>query len=60
MSDLNRRLKKAESKLNVNKEQRIVEIVQFCDGPLQPDHTDGNIKTRYVRFDDICKKKAEQ
>ncbi len=43
MSDLNRRLRKVESKLNANKEQRVVEIVQFCDGPLPPDHTDGSI-----------------
>ncbi|MCJ7693451.1 MAG: hypothetical protein MUO22_08565 [Sedimentisphaerales bacterium] len=42
MSNLNRRLKKVEKTLNVNKEQRVAEIVQFCDGPLPPDHTHGN------------------
>jgi hypothetical protein len=60
MSNLNRRLKKVEKTLNVDKEQLIVEIVRFSDGPLPPEHTDGNITTRYVRYDDICKEKAEQ
>jgi hypothetical protein len=60
MSDLSRRLKKLEGKLNVDKEQRIVEIVWFSDGPLPPDHTDGNITTHYVRFNDICNKKEQQ
>ena len=56
MSDLNRRLKKIESKLNVDKEQRVVEIVLFCDGELPPDETHGNVTIRHVRYDDICKK----
>ena len=55
MSDLNRRLKKIESKLNVDKEQRVVEIVVFHDGELPPDHIDGNVTIRQVRYDDICK-----
>ena len=56
MSDLNRRLKKIESKLNVDKEQRVVEIVLFCDGELPPDEIHGNVTIRHVRYDDICKK----
>jgi len=60
MSDLNRRLRKLEGKLNVDKEPRVAEIVWFANAPLPPDHTEGNITIRYVRFDDICKKKAEQ
>ena len=60
MSDLNRRLKKIEKSLNVDNEQRVVEIVMFCDGILPPDHCEGNITTHYVRFDDICSKKEQQ
>ena len=56
MSDLNRRLKKIESKLNFDKEQRVVEIVLFCDGELPPDEIHGNVTIRHVRYDDICKK----
>jgi hypothetical protein len=60
MYDMNRRLKKIESKLNINKKQSVAEIVHFSDGPLPPDHTKGNITAHYVRFDDICSKKEQQ
>ena len=50
MSDLNRRLKKVEKALNVDKEQRVVEIVMFCDGSLPPDQTHGNLTIRTVRI----------
>lgn len=56
MSNLNRKLKKIESKLNVDKEQRVAEIVMFNDGPLPPDQTYGNLTIRHVRFDDIYNK----
>ena len=59
MYDMNRRLKKAEKMLNVDNEQQVVEIVQFCDGPLPPDQTQGNLTIRHVRYNDICKEKAE-
>jgi len=50
MSDMNRRLKKVEKALNVGQEeQRVVEIVMFCDGELPPDHTRGNITIHHVR-----------
>jgi len=52
MSDMNRRLKKVEKALNVGQEeQRVVEIVMFCDGEL-PDRTYGNITIHHVRHYD--------
>lgn len=57
MTDLNRRLKKVEKALNVDKEQRVAEIVMFSDGPLLSDHTEGNITVHYVRFDDYAAKR---
>jgi hypothetical protein len=55
MSNMNRRLKKVEKALNVDKEQRIAEVVWFADGPLPPDDIQGNRTIRHVRYDDICK-----
>jgi hypothetical protein len=61
MYDMNRRLKKAEKALNVGQEeQRVVEIVMFCDGELPPDHTEGNVTIHCVKYDDVCKKKERQ
>jgi hypothetical protein len=60
MSDLNRRLKKVESKLNVDKGQRIAEIVYFTDRPLPPDETYGNTTIRHVRFDDVIKRNRNE
>ena len=57
---MNRRLKKVEKALNVDKEQRVVEIVQFCNGPLPLDYIHGNMTVRTVRIDDICKEKERQ
>lgn len=57
MSDMNRRLKKIEKTLNVDKEQRVAEIVMFCTGQLPSDQTHGNLTIRHVRYDDICKEK---
>ena len=57
MYGMNRRLKKVEKALNVGQEeQRVVEIVLFCDGELPPDEIHGNVTIRHVRYDDICKK----
>ena len=60
MSNLNRRLKRAEKKLNVEKEQQVVQIVQFSDGPLPPEQTCGNLIIRHVRYIDICKEKEQE
>jgi hypothetical protein len=57
MYDMSRRLKKVEKALNVDKEQRVAEIVYFGDGLLPPDQTYGNLTIRYVRFYDIYNKK---
>ncbi len=60
MTDINRRLKKIEKALNVGQEeQRLVEIVVFCDCELPPDRIDGNTTVRHVRYDDICKRKDQ-
>jgi hypothetical protein len=60
MSNLNRRLKKIENKLNIGNEQRVIEIVWFADGSPPPEHTEGNITTRYVRYSNICKKREQE
>ena len=54
MSDLHRRLKKAEDRLNLNTKPRTVAIVQF-GGRLPPDRTDGNTTIRHVAYEDIAK-----
>ena len=59
MSDIRRRLKKAEEKLNLNEEHITVNIVHF-GGELPPDHTDGNITVHYVTHEDIHEEKARQ
>ena len=51
MSDIRRRLKKAENKMNLNKEPIIITITEYGD-ELPPDHTDGNITIHYVRHDE--------
>jgi len=60
MYDMNRRLKKAEKTLNIDKEQQVVQIVDFSNGPLQPYQTCGNLMIRHVRYSDICKEKEQE
>lgn len=55
MSNLNRRLKKVEKALNVDKEQHVAEMVMFNDGPLPPDEIQGNTIIRYVSYKELCK-----
>jgi hypothetical protein len=56
MSNLNRKLKKVKKALNVDKEQRVAEIVMFSDGPLPLDQTHGNLTIHHVRFMDKATK----
>ena len=54
MSNIRRRLKKAEDKLNLNQEHKIVNIVDFSGAEeLPPDRTDGNITIHLVKYEDI-------
>jgi len=55
MSNMNRRLKKVEKALNVDKEQRVAEVVWFADGPLPPDEIQGNRTIRYISYKEFCK-----
>jgi len=55
MSDIRRRVKKAEKALNVTKEHTTVTIVRF-GGTLPPDRTEGNITYHFV----MCDRKAKQ
>jgi hypothetical protein len=57
MHSMNRRLKKIEKSLNVDKEQRVAEIVMFCNGQLPSDQTHGNLTICHVRYNDIFKGK---
>ncbi len=61
MTDINRRLKKIEKTLNVGQEeQRLVEIVVFCDCELPPDRMDGNTTVRHVSFEEIRRRNEQQ
>ena len=60
MSDIRRRLKKAEEKLNLNQKHITFNLVYFGRGELPPDRTDGNITIRHVRHEDIREEKALQ
>jgi hypothetical protein len=61
MSDLNRRLKKIENVMNIDKpRQKVLNIVDFSDGELEPDKTDGNITIHHIRYSDICRKDNQQ
>ena len=59
MSDLNRRLKRVEKTLNLDKEQRVAEIILFSDGPLPPDEIQGNRTIRHVRLVDVIKRNSD-
>lgn len=60
MSDIRRRLKKAEDKLNLNQEQITVNIVHWGRGKLPPDHTSGPMNIHYVRYEDKPKEEKVQ
>ena len=53
MSDIRRRLKKAEDKLNINQEHITVNIVYFGGGKLPPDRTNDNITVHHVAYEDV-------
>jgi hypothetical protein len=55
MSDLNRRLKRAEKKLNLGQEPITVNIVCYGVGELPPDSEQGNVTIHYVAYDRIEK-----
>ena len=59
MTDIRRRLKTAEEKLNLSEEHITVNIVHFGGEP-PPDRTDGNITVHYVTHEDIREEKARQ
>jgi hypothetical protein len=57
MSDITRRLKKAEKVLNVgNHEKQIAEIVSFGGGEPPKDHDNVYNIIRYVRYEDVCRR----
>lgn len=60
MSDIHRRLKKAEEKLNLNQEQITVNIVCFSGRELPPDDTKGSMTLHYVAYEDVRKEKVNQ
>jgi len=51
MTNMKRRIKKIEDKLNLNEKPKTVTIVQF-GGELPPDRTAGNMTIHYVRYDE--------
>ena len=60
MTDIRRRLKTAEEKLNLNEKHTTVNIIHFGGGECPPDRTDGNITVHYVMHEDIHEEKARQ
>ncbi len=60
MYSMNRRLKKVEERLNVDKEERPpVTIVYFGGGECPPDRTDGNMTIHHVKYEDIISDSAK-
>ena len=54
MTNMKRRIKKIEDKLNLSEKPVTIRIVQF-GGELPPDRTQGNITIHFVRYDEIEK-----
>jgi hypothetical protein len=52
MTDIRRRLKTAEEKLNLNEEHITVNIVSFSGVEPPPDRTGGNITVHYVTHEE--------
>ena len=50
MTNMKRRIKKIEDKLNLNEKPKTVTIVQF-GGELPPDRTQGNTTYHFVMFE---------
>lgn len=55
MRDIRRRLKNVEKRLNLNEKPITIEIIQYCEGPLPPDRTVGNITISHVMYDEVAK-----
>jgi len=53
MYSMNRRLKKAEDRLSINRKHWVVNIAYFGGGECPSDRTDGNITIRHVKYEDI-------
>jgi len=51
--NIERRIKKAEQKLGVDREPVLHQIINFGDGPLPPDEKRGNIIVRHVHYSEI-------
>jgi hypothetical protein len=54
MTNMKRRIKKIEDKLNLNEKPKTVTIVQF-GGELPPDQTVGNMTIHHVLYDERAK-----
>jgi hypothetical protein len=50
MTNIKRRIKNIEKKLNLNEKPKTVTIVQF-GGELPPNRTEGNITIQYVMYE---------
>jgi len=50
MTNIKRRIKKIEDKLNLSEKPKTVTIVQFS-GELPPDRTEGNTTYHFVMFE---------
>jgi len=59
MYSMNRRLKKAEDRLSINKKHSVVNIVYFGGGECPPDRTDGNMTIHHVKYEDIIRDSAK-
>ena len=60
MSDIRRRLKKAEDKLNLIQERVTINMIHWGRGESPPDHTSGPMNIHYVRYEDVRREKAKQ
>ena len=53
MSDIRRRIKKAEKKLNLNQKHITINMIHWGRGELPPDRTSGNMTIHCVRYEDV-------
>lgn len=53
--NVERRIEKAEARLNLAREPVVCQIVRFGGGPLPADEQRGNVLVRHVRYEDIEK-----
>jgi hypothetical protein len=58
MSNMERRIERAEEALGMGQEPITINVVWFGGKPLPPERRDGNFITRYVAYESLEKRPA--